>query len=142
METRLFRITLPANVSTLEQVRHSLAEQASHHLSAAALHELILAVDEACTNVIRHGFKEDPTREYTVEIELRSCSVVVGIWHDGPPFEPPSIPPATPDLRQSLLQRKRGGLGMSLIYRLTDAVEYRTRGTLHGMQLTKRTGER
>lgn len=139
MESRTFRLTLPARVSTLEQVRRFLEERASGHLLPKALHELTLAVDEACTNVIRHGFKEDASREYAVEIELRSGAVVVGIWHDGPPFEPPAIPPATPDLRQSLLQRKRGGLGMSLIYKLTDEVEYHTSGELHGIQLTKRT---
>jgi len=85
------------------------------------LPDIQLAVDEAVTNIIRHGYAGKPG---TIKI---SCSVDEGmvrteIRDSAPPFDPLIIP--DPDLTADLADRVVGGMGIFLIRKVMDAVTY------------------
>ena len=100
---------------------------------------LKLAVEEACVNVIVHGyagrepgpvsvaFRSDPDR-YVVTIEDRAA-----------PFQPDALP--EPDLASGWNEREIGGLGWWLIRKMVDEVEYESRpGRGNRLTLVKRRG--
>jgi serine/threonine-protein kinase RsbW len=83
--------------------------------------DLLLAVDEACINVMRHAY--DGRRgdvEVTIELAEDGVRAVVRDW--GAPFDPLSVP--EPDVSAPLDERTPGGLGLFLMRSVMDQVEF------------------
>jgi serine/threonine-protein kinase RsbW len=122
--TRDFPIMrIAADVNNLAAIRQFVAEIAeAAGFSADAVGDLMLAVDEAATNVIVHAYKDrldiieiaPAWHDDTLEIRLRD---------HGPPFDPTRVPP--PDLSIPLEERALGGLGIYLMRQSVDKVSYR-----------------
>jgi serine/threonine-protein kinase RsbW len=83
---------------------------------------IILAVDEACTNIIKHAYQYAGDQEIEIIIFPNPRSFEIRIYDDGKAFDPSSI--RTPDLKDHLGHKRRGGLGVYLMKRLMDKVEY------------------
>ncbi len=83
---------------------------------------IILAVDEACTNIIKHAYKSIPEGEITVKLKYNSKKFTIVIIDHGTPFSPETIP--DPDLQKYYRQHRVGGLGMYLMKSLMDEVKY------------------
>lgn len=82
---------------------------------------LMMAVDEACTNIIKYGGSTEIEISCDVEGEL----VVVEIRDDGAHFNPLETP--DPDLNVPLAERKVGGLGIYIIRTLMTDLKYERR---------------
>jgi serine/threonine-protein kinase RsbW len=87
-----------------------------------AIDNMILAVDEACTNVIKHAYKSYPDGEIIIKMKYQDSKLQITIIDYGSAFEPDTIP--TPDIREYYKQRRVGGLGMFLMKTLMDEVKY------------------
>ncbi len=97
--------------------------------------EIVLAVDEACTNVIKHAYKGNPDAEFVVRI-LASGSefqIIVRDW--GNSFRPDDVP--IPNIRDRSRKHRAGGLGIHLMRKLMDAVEYQGRDEANEVRLTR-----
>ena len=81
-----------------------------------------LAVDEACTNIIKHSFNFDKNKNLFVKIEPNRDFFIINISDDGKPFNPLSIPDV--DMKEYIKQFKRGGLGIHIIRKVMDEIEY------------------
>jgi serine/threonine-protein kinase RsbW len=98
--------------------------------------KIALAVDEACTNIIKHAYKFDPGKEITVSIRSDNGAFEVVIRDRGKEFDPKRI--QTPDMKEYLSHFRRGGLGVYLMKSLMDKVEYNiTPGSMNEVRLTK-----
>ncbi|MBP1649056.1 MAG: Anti-sigma regulatory factor [Bacteroidetes bacterium] len=98
--------------------------------------KIALAVDEACTNIIKHAYKFDPTQYITVTIKPRGRTFEVSIKDTGRQFNPSDI--MTPDMKEYLTHYRRGGLGIYLMKSLMDKVEYDIEpGKKNEVRLTK-----
>lgn len=118
------QITLPAEVDSLEKIQAFVAEFGQRHgLSAEAAADLELAVDEACSNIIEHGYRGMPPGEIVLALRSEPGRVKVEIRDQGWGFDPDKIPP--PDIHAPLVERTAGGLGWFLIRELMEEVEYR-----------------
>jgi serine/threonine-protein kinase RsbW len=84
--------------------------------------ELELAVDEACTNVIRYAFPEAAEGEMTLVFSPCDQGLEVTIQDRGIPFDPREGKQAAEQKRAR--DPASGGRGLLLIDRLTDAVRY------------------
>lgn len=84
--------------------------------------KIALAVDEACTNVIKHAYQYNPKKQITVTITDNDGEFVVSIVDNGKQFDPNRI--QQPDMKEYLSSYRRGGLGIHLMKRLMDKVEY------------------
>lgn len=84
--------------------------------------ELEVAVDEACTNVIRHAFPEATHREMTILCSASDSGLRVTVQDMGTPFDLEQGAQTARDKRS--LDPASGGMGLLLIRRLTDAVDY------------------
>ena len=83
---------------------------------------IILAVDEACTNIIKHAYNLSPEGEIIIKIDYDEEKFMVTIIDYGKSFEPDRVP--LPDLQKYYREHRVGGLGMYLMKSLMDDVEY------------------
>jgi len=88
--------------------------------------DLKSAVDEACTNIILHGYREREPGSLDVCFEEDAERMVVTITDRGRSFAPGEIP--APDLSSPWRERAAGGLGWHLIRKMVDEVEYQADG--------------
>jgi len=115
-------LTLYADLGDLATVREFVARIGNDlGLEAQVIYDLRLAVDEACANVINHGYGGQAGRlDVTVEPVEEGIRVVVRDW--GVTFDPHEVP--TPDVEAPLEQRPLGGLGLFLIGNVMDQVSF------------------
>ncbi len=85
--------------------------------------KIALAVDEACTNIIKHAYRYAPDQEINIEIRTNESSFEVVIKHTGVLFDPKTV--KSPDMNDYIVHPRRGGLGMHLMRLLMDKVEYK-----------------
>lgn len=100
-------------------------------LDKSSAFDIRLAVEEALTNIIEHGYP-DQGGEIELEANREGGAVVIHIRDKGIPFDPTKVP--KPDFSLSLGQRKPGGVGIFLMLQVMDVIEY-TSGP-EGNQLT------
>ena len=97
--------------------------------------DMQLAVEEVITNTIRHGYCGSPGT-ITIHGKAGPDLLTVEITDHAPAFNPLCTP--DPDITLSLEKRKTGGLGVYLIRRVTDTVEYRYEPGKNILTLTKK----
>ena len=124
MMTNTICIQLKNNLSELESLNKVVAEFAErHHLSSKVLFNLNLALEEILTNVISYAYDDKDEHQITVRLFLEQGQLKVEVEDDGRPFNPLEAP--EPDLSKSLEERPVGGLGIHLVRKLMDELEYR-----------------
>jgi serine/threonine-protein kinase RsbW len=97
---------------------------------------IVLAVDEACTNIIKHAYQYATDKEIEISIYQSNRSFEIRIFDNGRTFDPSSLRP--PDLKEHIGHLRRGGLGVYLMKRLMDKVEYNFNpGKRNEVRLTK-----
>jgi serine/threonine-protein kinase RsbW len=135
--TERLKITRAAELETLPVFRDFI-EQACERagIDPETRFALKLAVDEACTNVITHGYANMDPGSMILELKLDPQQVVITLTDFGHPFEPSEAP--MPDLAAALEDRPTGGLGLYFIYSTMDEVDYQTSEDGNRLILTKR----
>ncbi len=93
-----------------------------HGVPSPSRDDLLLALDEAASNVILHGYAGAPG-EVLVRARAAPGGVELLVADRAPPFDPLAAP--LPDLDAPLEDRPTGGLGVYLIRRLMERAEYR-----------------
>ena len=116
-------LRIAAELNNLAEIRRFVQETASAlGVDPAVIPGVLLAVDEAVSNIIIHGYQG---QRGTVEIEVNheGDALVIRLRDEAPPFDPTSVPP--PDLTLSLEERAPGGLGIHLIRQVMDEMAHR-----------------
>ncbi|WP_310392451.1 ATP-binding protein [Hymenobacter sp.] len=114
--------------SQLQQVRDFVR----HYLGGRGLPEIVvnqvvLAVDEVVANFIIHANGEDESQFLDLKLAFDDHDLNVEIAdHGSTIYQPPAH--QEPDLRDYIRQGRKGGMGMTLVNRLMDHVEFSTRG--------------
>jgi serine/threonine-protein kinase RsbW len=116
-------LTIKSRTEKLALVREFVSDSARRFgFDEEVTNKIALAVDEACTNVIKHSYKFATDKEITVNISTANGAFEITIMDEGLSFDPQTIP--HPDMKEYLSQYRRGGLGMHLMRSLVDKVEY------------------
>jgi serine/threonine-protein kinase RsbW len=112
-----------ARVESLADVR-AFVEQACRQarMDSASCFDLKLAVDEACANIIAHGYRGRTGGSIRIACASDEDSVRVTIVDRGRPFAPADLPPA--DVTSDWKERPLGGLGWHLIRQSVDEIDY------------------
>jgi anti-sigma regulatory factor (Ser/Thr protein kinase) len=105
-------------------------------LSAAELGEdeaerIVLAIDEACTNIIRHAHGGE-AKPVQLKMERRADRLVFVLIDQGGPCDPELI------RGRSLREVRPGGLGVHIIREVFDVVDYTPMETGTRLTLEKR----
>lgn len=116
-------IKLKNTLSELEKLYEALAGFARRHrLAPRVVHDLNLALEEILTNIVSYGYTDAEEHEITVRLSIQGREVRVEVEDDGRPFDPLTAP--EPDTTKPLEDRTIGGLGIHLVRKLMDGVEY------------------
>ena len=108
---------------------------AEQGLPANVVNAINVALDEAVSNAINHGYDAGVRGEIAVRLRRGADRVEVEVEDDGRPFDPLQVPP--PDLSLPLEQRPIGGLGVHLIRNLMDEVSYTRVGGRNVLKMVK-----
>ncbi|RPI28703.1 MAG: ATP-binding protein [Acidobacteria bacterium] len=114
--------------------RRTAAFLESHQVDVDAAFAIDLALEEMVSNVIRHGYKNEDSQQICVRLEVGSDQIVLVIEDCGPPFNPLDLP--EPDLDRPIDQRPIGGLGIFLVRKTVDRMDYERREDRNILQIT------
>lgn len=130
-------ISVPASTAYISAVRDFVGLYANQFgFTDREVDEIRLAVDEAYTNVIKHAYQSDDNQRVLISIGAVNDEFWVSITDQGRAFNPEQY--SEPDIKERIRLKKRGGVGVYLIRRLMDAVEYNNMGGTNEIRMTKR----
>lgn len=105
--------------------------------STSVQSDLRLAVEEAYTNIVLHGYGTETPGPVTLQIAVTPSAVTVRLEDEAPPFRPNDV--QTPGLADDWSEREIGGLGWHLIAQVMDDVQYTPKSPAGNvLTLTKR----
>jgi serine/threonine-protein kinase RsbW len=114
---------IPAAIDQIDRVSQTIEQcMKNEGMGDDEILDVQLAVEEAVTNSILHGYEGAPGT-IAIRIDASPQHVAVEITDDAPAFDPLSMP--DPDIGADLEDRKIGGLGIFLIRQVMDEVTYR-----------------
>lgn len=124
-------LTLVGRYEHVQQLCQFVADGArSCGLDDTAVFHVELACDEACTNVIEHGYGGEDRGEITVSWQLVEDEFVITIHDNGRRFDPDIVPTPATVTEESISEEelmetlKVGGLGVHFIRKLMDDVQF------------------
>jgi serine/threonine-protein kinase RsbW len=133
---KTYRLTIKSETDQLTDVRQFVSDRAREHgFVDDDVNKIAIAVDEACTNIIKHGYNFSPDHAIDIEIRRDAGNFEITIADTGKRFDPKSI--ATPDMKEYLSHYRRGGLGVYLMKRIMDTVEFDTRADRNILRMVK-----
>ncbi len=133
-----FSFEKKATVEDIEELSN-LSDEALKKLDIpeTARQELLMALDEAITNTVLHGYSG---KGGLVKIVIRRKDdlVTLELIDGGKKFDPTRYP--EPNLNVPIEERQIGGMGVPLIKKLTDGMEYHYVDAENHLILFKKTG--
>ena len=81
-----------------------------------------LVFEEIVSNVIRHGCSDRAECSIEVSLSFREDTIVMHFQDDGPPFDPRDY--ELPAMPRTLEEARHGGLGLLLVTKASQRVEY------------------
>ena len=115
----LVALRVPSQPERLRLIRTVIAEASrSSGCSHDCVRDIVLAVDEACQNIIRHAYGGDPDREIYLDMRLDEEHIVFDIVDFAESVDVEQIKP------RNLDDVRPGGLGTHFIQECMDKTEY------------------
>ena len=130
------RLVLYDNLSEIDRLTEfmdGITEELG--LECADGFNLHLALEEACSNIIRYAYPGETGKTFCLDVEADSEKVVFTLTDSGIPFNPLENAPEV-DVTLSAEDREIGGLGIFLIKNVMSAVEYQRRGKENVLTMT------
>ncbi len=124
VDTARLRLKVPADTRQLEQLRASIATVAMRsRVPTVARDRMIIAVDEAVTNVIKHGLTPDNSQKnIEIHVLIDIGRIEVHIQDHGRSYDPQGKQPS--DILRHLRVGGHSGLGLYLINTTVDKIRY------------------
>lgn len=114
-------------------IRNTLKE---HHVRDLQISEVVLALDEMCSNLMIHAHQCNPDDLFELHIIIqKGMPVVFELIDDGTVFDINQF--SEPDLGNLVHEKRKGGLGIRLVKSIMDKVEYQKRSGKNVCRLTK-----
>ncbi len=104
-------------------------------LAMTLVFSLNLVLEEALTNVILYGFDNDDKHAIEINFKKVDRELSITIIDDGRAYDPTLK--ADPDITLSVDERPIGGLGIFLIKKIMDSVEYQRKENKNFLMLKK-----
>jgi len=102
-------------------------------LSTSEHGKIVLAVDEAVSNIMRHAYEDFNKGTRTIQIVFKCDSekITLTLKDSGKEFDPTVV--KTPDIYEHAKLGKRYGLGLFLMRRIMDEVKFVFRAGIENM---------
>jgi len=120
MPTRVF----PGRFDVLEEIGALVVQTAKDAgFNPKDCYALQLAVEEACTNIIEHGYGGDGRGEIECSCELIDDKLTIVLRDWGQTFSPEEVP--EPNFNVPLEELQSRGAGLFLIHKIMDEVHFK-----------------
>ena len=132
------RIVIPCEKEKLESVRVFVQRQLdTYGLSEIESHKLVLAIDEVCANMIIHSNNCDPNESLELEMMFKKDRNIIFVIRDkGEIFDINAY--REPSMKEIIASKRKGGLGLMLVKRIMDKIEFTTENNYNICRLTKK----
>lgn len=95
----------------------------SYALTEIEINKMVLAVDEVCANLIIHSYNCDPKETIELSIDVENDCITFEIIDRGLGFNICNY--KEPSLTEVVKEKKKGGIGLMLVRRIMDDIEFR-----------------
>jgi serine phosphatase RsbU (regulator of sigma subunit)/anti-sigma regulatory factor (Ser/Thr protein kinase) len=130
----------PARENQLAGIRKTVEEICRQaNLSSREMNNIILAIEEGATNIIRHAYVLGEG-EIRLKVAVFRHHIIFSLFDNGKSFQPPDK--SRLDLKKMAATGRRGGLGFYLINKVMDRVEYFSFEGENELRLTKFLSEK
>jgi len=117
-------VQFAAKFENLDEIREFVGDIARKGgFSDKDVYNIQLATDEAASNVIEHAYQNMPNKVLDLSCGMNGDVIIITLTDYGESFDPSEVP--LPDLKADLSDRKIGGLGIFLMRKLMDEIDYR-----------------
>ena len=118
-----YNLKIPSKTDNLELIREFVSNVATKAgFSEEDVNKIELAVDEACSNVIKHVYKKNEKLPIDIAIKIDNNKFTVFVTDKGKGFDVNKL--KIPDMKEYLEKMRVGGLGILLIHNLMDEVDF------------------
>ncbi|GEO21936.1 ATP-binding protein [Cyclobacterium qasimii] len=105
-------------------------------LNDISQNQLILAVEEVCANLIIHSHDCDPHSFLLLNVHLNADTIIFEITDSGKAFN--LIEYKSPEVNSVMKERRKGGLGLLLVRKIMDKIEFETNHSINTCRLIKK----
>lgn len=128
-------VTIPSSTELLKMV----VELTRHvveilEFPEKEVQQIALAVDEAITNVIKHSYRYEKGRDIRIEFFIAATGLKIRIIYAG---IAPELDPTAVSVERLIKQKRKGGLGVQLMRKIMDSVEYSSSNGLNICEMIK-----
>lgn len=132
----MLSVTLTNRLTELERLSRIVeAFVEDHRLPPELGYPINLALDEVLTNIITYAYADQDEHWITLRLSLDGDVLTAELEDDGRPFNPLDAP--EPIMEGTLEERPVGGLGIHLVRRMMDQLEYRREGDRNRLVMKK-----
>ncbi len=120
------KLDIPNDSACLFQVRDLVSRGVRESgFPAQVINRLQIAVDEAVSNIIEHGYINVPRGKGTIAlvVDVSADRFRIEIIDNGISFDPRNL--SDIDIQKHAAEGKAGGLGVFLMRKIMDVVDYR-----------------
>ncbi|MBD3290992.1 ATP-binding protein [candidate division KSB1 bacterium] len=118
-----YQLKVPSQTDNLELIREFVSRVAAKMgFDSDEVNKIELAIDEACTNVIKHAYEKNSKKPIDIAIKLDYDKLTIFVTDQGKGFNVDDI--KTPDMKEYLAEMRVGGLGIFLMKNLMDEVKF------------------
>lgn len=131
------QLKVPAHIDYLADLRDFVTRIGKRHgFSDKIINAFKLAIDEAGTNIIRHAYRDRGGDGFiTIRALVKKNSLTICLIDQGKFFDPQRV--KDPDLQRYVDIGKKGGLGIFIMRKLMDEIDYRRTEEGNELRLTK-----
>jgi serine/threonine-protein kinase RsbW len=116
-------IKIACKLDNLKNIREYISGFcASKKLNDIELNSIVLAIDEVCANLIIHSNKCDESKELELKLIEEKEGLKFEILDQGKAYD--SSQYIKPDLNMYIQTGRKGGLGMMIVKKVMDSVEF------------------
>lgn len=104
-----------------------------------AIYSIEMAVDEACSNIIEHGYGGEGKGKIRCTCSVDDVNLTITLQDTGQTFNPSVIP--SPNLSDNIDEREAHGLGLYFIRKWMDEVSFEHDGANNILTMVKRKSD-
>ena len=119
-----YKYKVGCSIENLKGVRDFIRTSLKNHgISDLEISEMVLAIDEMCSNLMIHAHDCNPADLFELHILVdKNDPVVFEIIDDGTAFDINQF--TEPSMDNIIQEKRKGGLGIRLVKSIMDSVEY------------------
>jgi len=113
--------TFPGRYKSLARISEFVSQFAEEAgLDETATYTVLVAVDEACSNIIEHAYGGEGRGDIKCTCDVKDDSLTIILRDWGDPFDPASVP--EPDFNVPLQELKLRGVGLVLMQKIMNEI--------------------